>query len=179
MQQIAVRRMNFDDAESGRQCPAGSRFKGGKDCIDARTIQGHGNRRTFGEGKRAGTNGGPTACLGRLDGRAAQPWRLTTCLPSGVGQLNTGDRALGMHETRDPGQWLDVPVAPNSHVAGEIRPSRVTAVASTITRATPPAARLPRCTRCQSLAIPSSATYWHMGDITMRLRKVFRESSAG
>src|SRR5580704_10039392 len=44
-----------------------------------------------------------------------------------------------------------------------IRPSAVTAVASTITSATPPAARLPRWTRCQSSANPSVATYWHMG----------------
>ncbi len=53
-----------------------------------------------------------------------------------------------------------------------IRPSAVTAVASTITSATPPAARLPRWTRCQSSANPSLATYWHMGDITIRLRSV-------
>src|SRR5580692_7817978 len=53
-----------------------------------------------------------------------------------------------------------------------IRPSGVTAVASTITSATPPTARLPRWTRCQSLASPSAATYWHMGDITIRLRNV-------
>src|SRR5436309_14236671 len=56
--------------------------------------------------------------------------------------------------------------------AGEIRPPRVTAVASTTIRAAPPTARLPRWTRCQSLHIPSSALYWHMGDMTIRLRRV-------
>src|SRR5436305_5790912 len=56
--------------------------------------------------------------------------------------------------------------------AGEIRPPRVTAVASTTIRAAPPTARLPRWTRCQSLHMPSSALYWHMGDMTIRLRKV-------
>ena len=55
---------------------------------------------------------------------------------------------------------------------GEIRPSRVTAVASTITSAAPPTARLPRWTRCQSSASPSSAQYWHIGDMTIRLRSV-------
>jgi hypothetical protein len=53
-----------------------------------------------------------------------------------------------------------------------IRPHRVMAVASTITRATPRAARLPRWTRCQSSASPSRAMHWHMGDITIRLRRV-------
>src|SRR5215210_7969064 len=38
---------------------------------------------------------------------------------------------------------------------GEMRPSRVTAEASTMTRATPPTAREPRWTRCQLLAMPS------------------------
>jgi hypothetical protein len=34
----------------------------------------------------------------------------------------------------------------------------------------PERARLPRWMRCQSVAHPSSAEYWHMGAITMRLR---------
>src|SRR6185437_13518281 len=33
----------------------------------------------------------------------------------------------------------------------------------------PELASIPRCTRCQSLAQPSSAEYWHMGETTMRL----------
>jgi hypothetical protein len=36
----------------------------------------------------------------------------------------------------------------------------------------PPTALLPRCARCQSLAKPSVAEYWHMGDITILLRSV-------
>ena len=61
----------------------------------------------------------------------------------------------------------------------EMRPSRVTAVASTMISAAPPTARLPRCTRCQSLANPSSAMYWHMGDITIRLRNVIPRIFSG
>ena len=38
-----------------------------------------------------------------------------------------------------------------------------------MTRPAPPIARLPRCTRCQSPTVPSSATYWHIGDMTTRL----------
>jgi hypothetical protein len=55
---------------------------------------------------------------------------------------------------------------------GVMRPSRSTAVASTIASATPPTARLPRWTRCQSLASPSCDEYWHMGDMTMRFLNV-------
>ena len=41
--------------------------------------------------------------------------------------------------------------------SGLMRPSGVTPVASVNTRPAPPTARLPRCTRCQSLAKPSCA----------------------
>ena len=49
-----------------------------------------------------------------------------------------------------------------------ILPSAETAVASCITSDAPPTARLPRCTRCQSFANPSSEEYSHMGETTMR-----------
>ena len=55
---------------------------------------------------------------------------------------------------------------------GLMRPSGVTALASVITRPAPPTARDPRCTRCQSLAKPSSEEYSHMGETAIRLRKV-------
>ncbi len=69
---------------------------------------------------------------------------------------------------------LQIPRSP-----GVIRPSRAIDVASTITKATPPTARLPRCTRCQSSASPSWAMYWHMGDITIRLRSVIPRIMSG
>lgn len=55
---------------------------------------------------------------------------------------------------------------------GEILPSGETAVASAMTNPAPPTAREPRCTRCQSVATPSSDEYWHMGDTPIRLRSV-------
>src|SRR5512138_2655429 len=55
---------------------------------------------------------------------------------------------------------------------GLMRPSGVTAVASVNTSAAPPTAREPRCTRCQSVAKPSWLVYWHIGETTMRLRKL-------
>ena len=53
-----------------------------------------------------------------------------------------------------------------------IRPSGVTAVASVKISPAPPTARLPRWTRCQSLASPSTLEYWHIGETAMRLRRV-------
>src|SRR5215467_2067645 len=49
-----------------------------------------------------------------------------------------------------------------------MRPRRSTWVASTTSRAAPELASMPRWPRCQSLAEPSSALYWHMGETTMR-----------
>src|SRR5215471_16619087 len=50
-----------------------------------------------------------------------------------------------------------------------IRPNCSTCVASTIKRPAPELASMPRWVKCQSLAQPSSALYWHIGDTTMRL----------
>jgi hypothetical protein len=71
---------------------------------------------------------------------------------------------------------------PSSHSPrspGEIRPRGSTAVASNTTSPAPPTARLPRWTRCQSFARPSSAEYWHMGETAMRLRRVTSRSVSG
>src|SRR5260221_12917875 len=60
-----------------------------------------------------------------------------------------------------------------------MRPSRVTWVASTISRPAPEYARCPRCTMCQSPMQPSSAEYWHMGEMTMRFGSVMPPTSIG
>ncbi len=53
--------------------------------------------------------------------------------------------------------------------AGVIRPSATTAVASMVNKAAPLLSKLPQCIRCQSVASPLSAAYWHMGATTIRL----------
>ena len=40
-------------------------------------------------------------------------------------------------------------------------------------------AREPRCTRCQSLGVPSTAEYSHMGETTTRFRSVMPRSRKG
>src|ERR1700722_242667 len=54
---------------------------------------------------------------------------------------------------------------------GLMRASGDTALASVKMRESPPTAREPRWTRCQSLAKPSGAEYSHMGETAMRLRR--------
>ena len=60
-----------------------------------------------------------------------------------------------------------------------MRPSAVTAAASVRTSPAPPTARLPRLTRCQSLANPSVDEYWHIGETAMRFLKVTPRSEYG
>src|SRR5262245_34630473 len=63
--------------------------------------------------------------------------------------------------------------------AGLIRPSAVTAVASVSTAPAPPTARLPRCTRCQSVANPFGLEYSHIGETMRRLRSVMSRMRSG
>src|ERR1700758_5020976 len=60
-----------------------------------------------------------------------------------------------------------------------MRPWRSTWVASTTSRAAPELASMPRCVRCQSLATPSLALYWHIGDTTIRFESVRSASLIG
>src|SRR5215467_8074800 len=60
-----------------------------------------------------------------------------------------------------------------------MRPIASTAVASTHSSAAPPSARWPRWIRCQSLAEPSSAEYWHIGETMIRFRSVRPRSWKG
>ena len=62
---------------------------------------------------------------------------------------------------------------------GVILPSGSTAAASVKTSPAPPTARLPRCTRCQSLAKPSVLEYWHIGETPIRLESVTARNVIG
>src|SRR5262245_8344719 len=60
-----------------------------------------------------------------------------------------------------------------------MRPMSATAVASVITSAAPPTARLPRWTTCQSFENPSTLEYSHIGETTMRLESVSERKEIG
>ncbi len=172
MQQVAVGRMHLRDLEAGSQGALGGAYEGLHQRLDLRLAQGLGGRVLGIEQDRRRRHRYPAAVADRHAAVLAQPRPPGTRLAPGVGQLDPGDRALGFDETGDAMQRLDMRVAPDAEVVSGDAPSGNTAVASTITRPAPPTARLPRCTRCQSLARPSCAEYWHMGDTAMRLGKV-------
>jgi hypothetical protein len=60
-----------------------------------------------------------------------------------------------------------------------MRPSALTPVASIIRSPAPESASWPRCIMCQSLALPSTALYWHIGATAMRLASVRSRSAIG
>src|SRR5258708_26224691 len=61
----------------------------------------------------------------------------------------------------------------------EMRPSALTCVDSVITSAPAPSENWPRCIRCQSLAVPLSELYWHIGETTMRFFRARPRSVIG
>src|SRR5215217_572657 len=60
-----------------------------------------------------------------------------------------------------------------------MRPSGTTAVASIVSKAAPERARWPRWIVCQSVMQPFTAEYWHIGAMTMRLRRVSGPTAKG
>src|SRR5712664_4634585 len=60
-----------------------------------------------------------------------------------------------------------------------MRPLASTAAASANTSPTPPIANLARWAKCQSLASPSVAEYWHIGEMTTRFLRVTPRSDIG
>src|SRR6267378_2761620 len=60
-----------------------------------------------------------------------------------------------------------------------MRPMASTAVASMQNIAAPDSARLLMCVKCQSLASPLSAEYWHIGATMMRLARLRPRSVIG
>ena len=60
-----------------------------------------------------------------------------------------------------------------------IRPSAVTAVASIVSIPAPDSNIWPQWIRCQSVAQPCSAEYWHIGETTIRLRSATPRSVMG
>ena len=60
-----------------------------------------------------------------------------------------------------------------------MRASAETQTISVKIRPAPPVARLPRCTRCQSVGMPSTAEYWSIGETTTRFSSVMPRSRNG
>ena len=67
-----------------------------------------------------------------------------------------------------------IPVQP-----GVMRPSGETQVISVTTRPAPPLARSARCTRCQSVGVPSAARYCAIGETTTRFSRCIPRKRKG
>ena len=105
-------------------------------------------------------------------GRAAVPFHGAGArLAAGVRELHRRDRAL-RGTNRAMRASVGLRVEPDPVSSGEMRPRASTAVASAMTSAAPPTARLPRCTRCHVVGNPSTREYWHIGETTIRFRSV-------
>ena len=105
----------------------------------------------------AETRGHPPSASGSLSpshNRCVAPFRpaCPSCTPIAAGVSRWTNSTMRFHAAACSGRY-----SPAHH--GEMRASRDTSVISAITSPAPPIARLPRCTRCQSPIVPSSATY--------------------
>jgi hypothetical protein len=173
VQQVAVRGMQLDQLEAEALGTHRTGGEGGDDLGDAGLVQFLRRRVGGMERQRRRRHGGPAT---RIIGR-----QLATAVPRAVHRgLATGMAELDAQRHRRPaadaGQYLCQrglgAVIPQPRSAQLMRPRGSTAVASRISRPAPDCARLPRCMACQSLARPSSAEYWHIGAMTMRLDRV-------
>jgi hypothetical protein len=115
VQQVAVGGVDLDHLEPRRQGAPGGGLEGRDHLVDTRLVQRHRDRPSLAERDRAGSDDGPAPVR---QGTATFPGGLGAGLAPGVGELDAGDRSLGMDEARDAGQGLDVPVAPDPEVGG-------------------------------------------------------------
>jgi len=144
VQQIAVRRVNFQDLETRGQRPVRGGLERGDYTVDAGLVECYRHWVGVIEGQRTGTDHRPSPVLRRLECGGAFPGCSTTCLTASVGELDASHGSLIVEESGDTPQALYVRSSQIPTSPGVMRPSHVTEVASTITSPVPPAARLPR-----------------------------------
>ena len=165
-----MRHVDFEQVEAGfvRQHAWRRRNRRRPARMSSRVISRGTGLRSGKYGMRRRRHQRPPAFAERLV--VAFPEALRRALAARVSELNPDlRRALPVHEVDD--------ALPRRACARARRGRRTrarcgrrgqTSVISAMTSPAPPMARLPRCTRCQSPTVPSSATYWHIGDMTMR-----------
>ena len=137
--------MSWNPAVSVSSCGGVKRLD---DFGNAGRVQGVRQRVRLAEGSRAGGDDLPASFVRTQNRPAAQGRSWLACALHG----RVGFRqqpALRPHKASDSRAAPGMGITPDAHVAREMRPSRVTAVASTMISAAPPTARLPRWTKCQ------------------------------
>ncbi len=114
--------MHLDHLEARSQSAADRILECQDHAADPRFVELDRRGVAFVERDRARAHHGPAAGLGCLQPSPAQPGRLAARLSARVGQLNAGDRPLGMDEPGNTRQRLDVLLAPDAHVLGRNPP---------------------------------------------------------
>ena len=181
VQQVAVRGVDLDHVEAGRERPR-ARRRANAVTTSAMPVGGRARR---GLGVALGTRSatGPTGCQPpSASATAPRPahGRLRRGLAAGVRELDAGGGALAVHEVDDPAPGR--PAARRSRCpgpAGEIRPSGTTAVASVITSPAPPRATARGGRGASRSGTPSTAEYWHIGETQTRLRTLTSRRAMG
>ena len=157
VQEVAVRGVQFDhvEARSPRTC-GGLRESIHQSC----DLVGASGRAASGSRPRTGWRSARRASIRPRPARARRPRShgaaVEALRPACASWMPAAAPCSLTNRTmRASGSMCASDQMPTSR--GEMRPSGVTPVASTITRPAPPTARLPRCTRCQSVGNPSVA----------------------
>ena len=170
VQQIAVRAMQFERVEAEPRGAFGGAREGIADAGEPRRIERQ--RRQFAFGLCGNADGAsvcqpPSAsgiCWPPSHGVWLDPLRpaCASCIATAILECLRTEAMIGFsaasvasfHSPRHP---------------GVMRPTASTCVASMQNIAAPDSARLLMCVKCQSLASPLTAEYWHIGETMMRL----------
>src|SRR5260370_11131760 len=115
MEQISVRGVNFDNAESRLAGAARRRGEGFHNLPNPAFVQLRGMRIPVREGNGAGRDGRPATFGFRYHSRAF-PGAHRASLSSCMRELNSGDRALFTDEARDACERLDMLVLPKFQI---------------------------------------------------------------
>src|SRR3990172_5218721 len=116
MEQVAVSGVHLDGAEASLLGARRSVGEGLHDACDVRLLERHGSRVTVGERDRARSDDGPAALARWQWGAAVVPWCAHAGLATGMRERQAGRRALGLHETHDAGERLDLLGLPEPEV---------------------------------------------------------------
>jgi hypothetical protein len=108
--------VDLDHLESGHYGSTSRCLESGDNLINTGLVERRRGWITVIEWYRTGTEDGPPTYLRRLQARSSFPGRLTTGLPSGMGQLNAGNRSLRMNKSRYARKRLDMLISPDPHI---------------------------------------------------------------
>src|SRR5579871_4945456 len=115
VQKVSVCRVDFQPLKAGVARAPDRRNKRLTNTREPVIVEWFRSAPSFVEGNRARAGDWPSARFVRHV-MSAFPWTSARSFSAGVGKLYSGHRAVSLHESRDPRQWLGVRVGPDPHV---------------------------------------------------------------